>query len=133
MDTDGVLQDITRCAINGLGSVSYIDKVLNATEHQQTDPSIKISGEVDRVYKSIKQDTTSIVENGKPKLDITRDRIEDTVVWNPWIEKAEGMGDYEPKDGYKNMVCVEVGAVNGWQKLEPGDTFEGGQMVKSNL
>lgn len=31
------------------------------------------------------------------------------------------------------MICVEVGAVNGWQKLDAGDTFEGGQNVKSNL
>lgn len=94
---------------------------------------MRITGEVDRVYKSIKIDTTSIVEGGQPRLDITRDNLEDTVLWNPWIEKAKGMGDFEPKDGYKKMLCVEVGAVEGWQKLEPGDTFEGGQIVKSHL
>nr|POE64973.1 glucose-6-phosphate 1-epimerase [Quercus suber] len=107
--------------------------MLNATEHQQSSPSLQIAGEVDRVYKSIKQDTTSIVEDGKPHLDIIRDNLEDSVVWNPWIEKSKGMGDFEPKDGYKQMVCVEVGSVNGWQKLEPGETFEGGQIVKSHL
>jgi glucose-6-phosphate 1-epimerase len=48
-------QDITKIQINGLGSTTYTDKVLNATEHTQTDPSIKIAGETDRVYKSIKQ------------------------------------------------------------------------------
>lgn len=126
-------QDVTRTAVNGLGSVTYIDKVLDATEHQQKDPNLRITGEVDRVYKSIKQDTTSIVQDGKSLFDITRDNLEDTVVWNPWREKAKAMGDFEPKDGYKNMVCVEVGAVNGWQKLEPEDTFEGGQNVKSRL
>lgn len=126
-------QDITRTGVNGLGSVTYIDKVLNASEHQQKDVSIRISGEVDRVYKSIKQDTTSIVQDGKSRFDVTRDNLEDTVVWNPWVEKAKAMGDFEPKDGYKNMLCVEVGAVDGWQKLEPGDVFEGGQIVKSHL
>ena len=124
--------DISKTAITGLGSVTYIDKMLNATEQQQTDPRIKITGEVDRVYKSIKQDTTSIVVDGKPHLDVVRDNLEDSVVWNPWIEKAKGMGDFEPKDGYKNMVCVEVGAVDGWQKLEPGETFEGGQILKAH-
>lgn len=113
--------------------MKYIDKVLDAKEQTQTDPSIRITGEVDRVYKSIKQDTTSVVQGGKSLFDITRDNLEDTVIWNPWIEKAKAMGDFEPKDGYKNMVCVEVGAVNGWQKLDPGDTFEGGQIVKSHL
>lgn len=124
--------DISKTAITGLGSVTYIDKMLNATEQQQTDPQIKITGEVDRVYKSIKQDTTSIVVDGKSHLDVARDNLEDSVVWNPWIEKAKGMGDFEPKDGYKNMVCVEVGAVDGWQKLEPGETFEGGQILKAH-
>ena len=94
---------------------------------------MSITGEVDRVYKSIKQDTTSIVQNGKPRLDIQRDNLVDSVVWNPWDVKAKGMSDFEPKDGYKNMVCVEVGAVDGWTKVEPGDTFEGGQIVKSHL
>ncbi|KAK3711439.1 hypothetical protein LTR37_009618 [Vermiconidia calcicola] len=127
------VDDITRCQINGLGSSTYIDKVLDASQHTQSTPSIAITGEVDRVYTSIKQDTTSIVENGKPRLDIQRDRLVDSVVWNPWIEKAKGMSDFEPKDGYKNMVCVEVGAVDGWQRLEPGETWEGGQIVRSHL
>lgn len=91
--------------------------MLDATEHQQNTPNLSISGEVDRVYKAIKQDTTSIVVDGKPSLDVVRDSLEDSVVWNPWIEKSKGMGDFEPKEGYKKMVCVEVGAVNGWQKL----------------
>jgi len=126
------LQDISKVAINGLGSATYIDKVLNATEHQQSTPSLQITGEVDRVYSAIKQDTTSITQAGKPRLDVTRDGISDSVVWNPWIEKAKSMGDFEPKDGYKKMVCVEVGAVDGWTKLEAGETFEGGMVVKSH-
>ena len=85
------------------------------------------------MYKSIKQDTTSIVQDGKSRVDVQRDNLVDSVVWNPWIEKAKGMSDFDPKDGYKNMICVEVGAVYGWQKLEAGDTFKGGQIVKSHL
>lgn len=107
--------------------------MLNASEQQQTDPSIRIAGEVDRVYKDIKQDTTSIVVGGQPRLDVTRDNINDTVVWNPWIEKTKATGDLRPEDSYKRFVCVEVGSVNGWQKLEPDDTFEGGQLLKSHL
>ena len=55
------------------------------------------------------------------------------MVWNPWKEKAASIGDFEPKDGYKNMICVEVGSVKGWQKLEGGETFEGGQVIRSLL
>lgn len=126
-----IVQDISKTTITGLGSTTYIDKMLNATEHQQTTPNLTISGEVDRVYKAIKQDTTSVLVDGKPLLDVTRDNLEDSVVWNPWIEKSKGMGDFEPKEGYKKMVCVEVGAVDGWTTLESGDTFEAGQLLKA--
>ena len=71
------------------------------------------------------------MEAGAPRFDVVRDNLPDTVVWNPWREKAAGMGDFAPKDGFTQMVCVEVGSVDGWQKLEPGDTFEGGQLVRS--
>jgi glucose-6-phosphate 1-epimerase len=50
------------------------------------------------------------------------------VVWNPWTD-ASSISDFAPVDGYKNMICVEAGAVNGWQKLEAGETWEGGQIV----
>ncbi|KAL5389308.1 hypothetical protein PMIN03_009081 [Paraphaeosphaeria minitans] len=127
------IQDISKVAVNGLLGVTYVDKVLNATEHKQLDNSIKITGEVDRVYASIPQDTTSIVEDGKPRFDVVRDNLQDTVVWNPWVEKAKSMGDFSPDDDYKHMVCVEVGAVQGWQKLDKGEVFEGGQTIKSLL
>ncbi|EME50261.1 hypothetical protein DOTSEDRAFT_50352 [Dothistroma septosporum NZE10] len=124
--------DISKTEVKGLASTTYIDKMLDATEHQQTDPSVKITGEVDRVYQSIKQDTTSVVVDGQSILDVQRDNLSDSVVWNPWIEKSKGMGDFEPKDGYKKMIAVEVGTVDGWQKLEAGETFEGGQILKAH-
>lgn len=115
-------------------AVPYVDKVLNATRQPgASSPDLSISSEVDRVYAKIPQSTTSIVEQGAPRFDVVRDNLEDTVVWNPWREKADAMGDFAPKDGYKHMVCVEVGQVDGWTKLEPGDTFEGGQVIKSLL
>ncbi|EUC49190.1 hypothetical protein COCMIDRAFT_2047 [Bipolaris oryzae ATCC 44560] len=127
------IQDISKVVITGLSGTEYIDKVLDASIHTQSDNQLKITGEVDRVYKDIKQDTTSIVEDGKPRFDVIRDNVKDTVTWNPWIEKAKAMGDFSPDDGYKNMVCVEVGAVDGWQKLEKGEVWEGGMLLKSHL
>lgn len=127
------IQDISKVAVTGLSGTEYVDKVLDASTHTQSSNELKFSGEVDRVYKDIKQDTTSITEDGKPRFDVIRDNVKDTVAWNPWIEKAKAMGDFSPDDGYKNMVCVEVGAVDGWQKLEKGEVWEGGMLIKSHL
>jgi glucose-6-phosphate 1-epimerase len=113
--------------------MSYIDKVLDATEHTESNTDIHISSEVDRVYRSIPQDTTTIKANGKSYIDVTRDNLPDTVVWNPWVAKSKTMADFKPQDGYKTMVCVEVGSVNGWQKLEAGDSFEAGMVAKAHI
>jgi len=72
-------------------------------------------------------------EGGKKVFEIVRDNLENVVVWNPWTEKAKSMGDFEPKDGFRQMICVEAGQVGGWQKLEAGETFEGSQIIKANL
>jgi len=127
------IQDISTTTITGLSGVEYVDKVLNATTHTQASNEIKIEGEVDRVYTKIPQNTTTILEKGTPRFDVVRDKLVDTVLWNPAKEKAAGMGDFEPKDGWKNMVCVEVGAVGGWTSLEGGEEWEGGQTVKALL
>lgn len=41
------------------------------------------------------------------------------VVWNPWSDKAKGMSDFGDEE-YKEMVCVEAGAVSSRVNLEPG-------------
>lgn len=68
-------------------------------------------------------------EGGQTAFSVVRDNLNDVVVWNPWTDKAAGMGDFAPKDGFKHMVCVEAGSVSAWQTLEPGDAFEGAQTI----
>lgn len=71
----------------------------------------------------------TVVEGGKKLYSMARDNFSNVVVWNPWTEKAAGMGDFAPKDGFKNMLCIEPGSVAGWQSLEPGDAYEGAQTI----
>ncbi|KAM7206989.1 putative aldose 1-epimerase [Rhypophila sp. PSN 637] len=130
------VKDISSVSITGLGSATYIDKVGGVSPPQtQSASELAISGEVDRVYtpKDGASPTevvpVTVVEGGKTKFTIVRDNLSNVVVWNPWIEKANGLGDFEPKDGYKNMLCIEPGSVSGWQTLEAGDAFEGAQTI----
>jgi glucose-6-phosphate 1-epimerase len=94
------------------------------------DGPVKITGKTDRVYTPAGGPTAPVTvsEGGKKKFTIIRDNLNEVVVWNPWTD-AKIMGDFGPADGYKNMICVEAGTVKGWQKLEAGETWEGGQVI----
>lgn len=70
-----------------------------------------------------------VTEGGETAFSVVRDNLKDVVVWNPWTEKAAGIGDFAPKDGFKNMICIEAGAVRGWTALEPGDALDGAQTI----
>lgn len=124
------VKDISKVSVTGLDEAAYVDKVDGAKTKKQSG-TVTITGETDRVYTPAKGPSEPVVvsEGGSQKFSIVRDNLDDVVVWNPWIEKAAGMGDFAPKDGYKNMICIEAGAVNGWTKLEAGDAFEGAQII----
>ena len=122
--------------ILNLESQSYVDKTQNASTHTEASPAIAITQETDRIYQSLDPGlpiaVASTIDNS-PVFTITREALNDIVLWNPWIEKAKGMGDFSPDEGYRNMICVEAGSVVGWQTLEQGDTWEGGQTIRPRL
>jgi len=131
------IKDISKTSISGLKSSPYVDKVLQAQTFTEESSSVSLTSETDRVYTPPdNSDGTpvplTILENGKPKLTITRDSLPDITVWNLWDEKAKGMADFSPKDGWKQMLAVEPGAVSNWIKLEAGDAWEGGQIIEAH-
>ena len=64
---------------------------LTKTEHVE-DGDIHISENVDRVYRNTSDEHS--VEFGGSSIEIRKSGLPDTVVWNPWIEKAKAMGDF---------------------------------------
>jgi glucose-6-phosphate 1-epimerase len=127
--------DISDIRVKNLESKTYIDKVRNASTHTESSNALAITEEVDRVYQELNPEKPIVVTSADDKtlFSIAREALTDIVVWNPWIEKAKGMADFSPDDAYKNMICVEAGSVSGWQTLEAGDSWEGGQSIKSRL
>ena len=94
--------------------------------------AVSITGETDRVYTPAGPPETPVVVRGvggEEEFRVVRDGLRDVVVWNPWSDKSAGMGDFEPKTGWQQMVCVEAGSVRAWQKLEAGDSWTGSQYV----
>ncbi|KAI8091128.1 P-loop containing nucleoside triphosphate hydrolase protein [Gilbertella persicaria] len=119
--------DVTKSAVNGLSSCEYTDKVEGGAKVTETNEKVTIASEVDRVYKKVPDNVTLEVGNGSV-IQIEKSNLKDTVVWNPWIEKAKGMGDFDDEE-YKNMICVEAGSVADWVALAGGQTWTAGQTL----
>lgn len=113
--------DIRRATVAGLEGCEYLDKVDGSKRKRQEGPVV-FTQETDRIYLGTRG-CCGILD---PDLDrtilITSIGSRSTVVWNPWIEKAEKMGDFVP-DGHLGMVCVETAnADEDVIALAPGET-----------
>ncbi|KAJ4163702.1 hypothetical protein LMH87_005413 [Akanthomyces muscarius] len=124
------VKDISKVSIDGFDKAAYVDQLAKMATKTQAG-SITFDGELDSIYTPAGGPKEPIVlsEDGKPRLRIVRDNLDNVVVWNPHVDKSAGMSDFEPKDGWKKMVCIEAGSVRGWQKLDKGDAFEGAQTI----
>jgi D-hexose-6-phosphate mutarotase len=98
--------DIGAVSVAGLEGCDYWDKVGGSTLRKQ-DGAIAFSGETDRVY--IDTAAECVIEDDKLKrrIHVAKSGSRSTVVWTPWTEKANKMGDMGQPDGWREMVCVE--------------------------
>lgn len=97
--------DIADIKVLGLEGCEYVDKVGPVTRRTQ-EGAVTFNGEVDRVY--VNTEATCVIEDSrlKRRVIIAKRGSRSTVVWTPWTEKADKMGDFGP-DGWRRMVCVE--------------------------
>ena len=97
--------DIAEIRVLGLEGCEYVDKVGGVTRRTQGG-AVTFDGEVDRVY--VNTEATCVIEDSrlKRRLIIAKRGSRSTVVWTPWTEKADKMGDFGP-NGWRRMVCVE--------------------------
>ena len=105
------LGGIDATSISGLQGAEYIDQCDKFARKIDHADQIRIAQETDRIYLN----TTGPVEIRDSRLG-RRIRVDktgsfSTVVWNPWIAKAQQMPDFG-SDEYLEMVCVESGNVN---------------------
>jgi len=116
------VEDIAATSITGLKGHSYLDKVANFAKKKETNEAIRVTSEVDRVYL----DASGTVDIHDARLGrvirVEKNHSASTVVWNPWIAKAQQMPDFGNEE-YQRMVCVESGNVNvNKRTLEPGQS-----------
>jgi glucose-6-phosphate 1-epimerase len=116
------VEDIVATSVVGLKGISYLDKVANFAKKTETEEAIRISSEVDRVYLDAKGTVEIRDERLGRVITVAKENSASTVVWNPWIAKAQQMPDFGNEE-YQKMVCVESGNVNvNKAVLEPGKT-----------
>jgi D-hexose-6-phosphate mutarotase len=101
------ISDVGNMTIRGLEGCEYIDKVGETTRRTQQG-GIVIESEVDRVYVNTTADCVIEDKGLKRAIRIAKTGSKSAVVWNPWTEKADKMGDFGPQ-GHRGMVCVESG------------------------
>ncbi|TMW58518.1 hypothetical protein Poli38472_010077 [Pythium oligandrum] len=120
------------CVVEGLKGLEYHDKV-TGTKQMETREVISFAKETDSVYANAPEQIVVRIRgvNGSDHvvtidkaafIDGAEKQPSDAVVWNPWIEKAKGMSDFDD-DEYLNMVCVEPGRVSEFQKLAAGRVY----------
>jgi glucose-6-phosphate 1-epimerase len=117
------ISDVANITIRGLEDCAYLDKVQDFARFTQRD-GIVFENEVDRVYINTAADCVIEDKGLKRAIRIAKQGSLSTVVWNPWTEKADKMGDFG-ENGHRGMVCVESG--NAWDNvvmLAPGETHK---------
>jgi D-hexose-6-phosphate mutarotase len=114
------ISDVAQMTIRGLENCEYLDKVQDFARLTQQN-GIVIESEVDRVYVNTTADCVIEDKGLKRAIRIAKQGSKSTVVWNPWTEKADKMGDFG-QDGHRGMVCVESGnALENVVTVAPGE------------
>jgi D-hexose-6-phosphate mutarotase len=99
--------DIGAVRVSGLEGCDYWDKAGGGSVLRKQEGAIAFAAETDRVY--IDTSAECVIEDDKLKrrIHVAKSGSRSTVVWTPWTEKANKMGDLGQPDGWREMVCVE--------------------------
>jgi len=120
------VRDIGAVSLDGLGGQAYRDKTRGDAEYSQSDASLTVTKETDRVYLGA-PDTLVLREPGR-EVTVSKTGFADVVVWNPWERAEDKIADLGPGD-YRRMLCVEAVAIGAPPTLEPGMQWSGRQTL----
>jgi D-hexose-6-phosphate mutarotase len=116
--------DIKAVSVKGLKGVSYLDKVEGFAQKTESEDAIRFNSEVDRVYLNTTGAVDIVDQKLKRTIRVEKQGSVSTVVWNPWVAKAQQMPDFGNEE-FEHMVCVESGNVAANMiKLPPGETSQ---------
>lgn len=125
--------NVANVKISGLKGVELQDKTLPGvpTSTEERD-DVVLEGWTDRVYRNTSG--TQIISGleGGAKFILSKNNLSDTVVWNPFEEKAAGMGDLG-SGNWPGFVCVEAGQCVDKVSVEPGQEWGATHTIEYQL
>ncbi|KAL6928855.1 hypothetical protein ACO0SA_002185 [Hanseniaspora valbyensis] len=123
------IDDIEDTFVTNLTGTKVYDQLLQENYVERL-PVLQFQEEFDKIYSNVSPNIlVQIVDRGEVLHTLKRTNLPDLVVWNPWVEKSKGMADFEPKTGFKHMVCAEAGHVKSYLVLKPGEKWVGEQIL----
>jgi glucose-6-phosphate 1-epimerase len=99
--------DVRQVSVAGLEGAIYVDKVDGAKRKTQTDASITIAGETDRLYLDTGAAVTLTDQGLGRSIRVEKTGSRSSVVWNPWVAKSQAMADFGD-DEWPGMICIET-------------------------
>jgi glucose-6-phosphate 1-epimerase len=114
--------DIHQVTVSGLERTTFIDKTESFQRKQRGNEPLYISRETDQVHLGTQ--ATCVIHDSawNRRIVVEKSGSNTTVIWNPWIEKSQTMGDMAPDD-WKQMVCLETAnAAENSVRLAPGES-----------
>jgi glucose-6-phosphate 1-epimerase len=111
--------------LEGLRGTRYVER---GTSAGSTEPREMVTAvdPIDRVYLGAPP-ATRLRDAGRV-LRIEQRGFNDTVVWNPGEERTAQMPDM-PRDGFRQMLCVEAAAFEPQVLLNSGGVWDAGQSI----
>lgn len=123
------VHDVTDSLVTNFMDSKCYDQLLGE-HYTEKAPMLQFHEEFDRIYHNVDlHKVLQIVDKGKVLMTVERENLPDAVVWNPWIQKSEGMADFQPKSGYLNMLCIEPGNVSSFVKVSKGEKWSAEQKM----
>jgi glucose-6-phosphate 1-epimerase len=121
--------DVANMHIEGLAGREYIDQ-LDGDQVKQQSGVVRIAQAVDRIYRATEDACVIHDDTWSRQLHISKQGSRSTVVWNPWLEKAQAMGDFSDQ-GYRHMLCIEAAnAADDVRELAPGGEHTLSQIIR---
>lgn len=95
--------DVREVHVEGLDHHDFIDKLTGTSETHHG--SVTFEGETDRIFQTANESVLHDPVLGR-KIIIEKSGSPQTVIWNPWADKAAGFTDMGD-DEWPEFVCIE--------------------------